>query len=371
MTKARYIMIGGFLGAGKSTSVIRLAHHLHSQGLRVGLITNDQGAGLVDTALMQSHGFPVEEIAGGCFCCRFTSLMEAADNLSRESRPDVFIAEPVGSCTDLVASVSYPLRRIYGDSFAIAPLSVLVDPVRALRILGLEPGRAFSDKVIYVYQKQLEEADLIVVNKCDLLEPDRTERLRAALVARFPRAEVLICSARYTTGLEAWFERVTRSEQDSLETIHLDYDTYAEGEALLGWLNCTVEVSSRDPFPGDGLLSALAADVQRQLNTRGVEIAHLKMTLSPHDESGELAVINLVRNDFVPELSQSLSDPLETGQLIVNLRAEAAPGQLQAVVEEALVRCSKGTEGLILSIEHLEQFRPGRPQPTYRMATMA
>ena len=49
--------------------------------------------------------------------------------------------------------------------FRIAPLSVLVDPFRALRVLGVEDGRKFSPKVTYVYRKQLEEADYIVVNK--------------------------------------------------------------------------------------------------------------------------------------------------------------------------------------------------------------
>ena len=68
------------------------------------------------------------------------------------------------------------MRRIYGDDFAIAPLSVLVDPVRALRILGLEAGKSFSKKVVYIYQKQLEEAEIIVINKIDLLTPDRLER---------------------------------------------------------------------------------------------------------------------------------------------------------------------------------------------------
>ena len=136
--KARYLMIGGFLGAGKTTAVARLARRLTDQGRRVGLICNDQSSGLVDTALLRSKGFSVEEIAGGCFCCRFNSLLEAAGKLTRETRPDVFVAEPVGSCTDLVATVSYPLRRIYGDRFTIAPLSVLVDPERAERILGLE-----------------------------------------------------------------------------------------------------------------------------------------------------------------------------------------------------------------------------------------
>src|SRR3954454_4724314 len=132
----QYIMIGGFLGAGKTTSVGRLAEYLTGRGLKVGLITNDQGSQLVDTAMLSSRGFAVEEIPGGCFCCRFNSLVEAARKLSRETRPDLFIAEPVGSCTDLVATVTYPLRRIYGNEFTIAPLSVLVDPSRASRMLG-------------------------------------------------------------------------------------------------------------------------------------------------------------------------------------------------------------------------------------------
>src|SRR5207253_4535754 len=180
-SRARYIMIGGFLGAGETTSVARLAQQLTGQGLRVGLITNDQGSELVDTAMLRSRGFATEEIPGGCFCCRFNSLVEAAERLTTATRPDVFIAEPVGSCTDLVATVTYPLRRIYSDDFAIAPLSVLVDPIRALRIFGLESGSKFSEKVLYIYRKQLEEAELIVINKIDLLDSARLQSLHDAL----------------------------------------------------------------------------------------------------------------------------------------------------------------------------------------------
>ncbi|NDB77878.1 MAG: cobalamin biosynthesis protein P47K, partial [Verrucomicrobia bacterium] len=145
-------MLGGFLGAGKTTAVAKLAERLTAQGMRVGLITNDQGAELVDTAMLRSRGFATEEIPGGCFCCRFNSLVDAANKLTADSRPEVFIAEPVGSCTDLVATVTYPLRRMYGDQFLIAPLSVLVDPVRAQRVLGLTTGGQFSEKVLYIYR---------------------------------------------------------------------------------------------------------------------------------------------------------------------------------------------------------------------------
>ncbi|MFM7034672.1 MAG: GTP-binding protein, partial [Planctomycetia bacterium] len=136
-SKVRYVMIGGFLGAGKTTSILRFAEWLSARGLRVGLVTNDQGGGLVDTALAAARRLPVEEIAGGCFCCRFNSLVEAADALLRDTAPDVLLAEPVGSCTDLVATVSLPLEQIYGDRFTVAPVSVVVDPLRAERVLGL------------------------------------------------------------------------------------------------------------------------------------------------------------------------------------------------------------------------------------------
>ena len=360
--KARYIMIGGFLGAGKTTAVSRLARHLSEQGLRVGLITNDQGNQLVDTAMLASHGFPVEEISGGCFCCRFNSLMDAAKKLSIETRPDVFIAEPVGSCTDLVATVSYPLRRIYGDEFAIAPLSVLVDPIRAMRVLGLAEGGRFSEKVTYIYRKQLEEADLIVINKCDLVSAEQLAGLRSSLHENFPKATLFEISARQGTGLETWFTSITTGQQSVRPSMAVDYELYAEGEALLGWLNATVELSADAPFDGNAFL------MQARLSREGAEIAHLKMTLDPESSIGDLAVINLVRNDYVAELSQELQDSLEAGQLILNIRAEVAPEILRNAVKESLDHCAVENPSIRATLEHLEFFQPGKPQPTHRIA---
>ena len=364
-------MIGGFLGAGKTTAIARLAARLVAAGKRVGLITNDQGSALVDTAMLRSRGFATEEIPGGCFCCRFNSLVEAAGKLSAQTAPDVFIAEPVGSCTDLVATVTYPLRRLYGDHFSIAPLSVLLDPVRALRVLGLETGGQFSEKVRYIYRKQLEEADIIVINKRDLLGAPRLARLRGALQENFPAAGIFEVSARTGDGLEGWFDRVTADDQAAGAVMAVDYELYAEGEALLGWLNSTVEVTATAAFDGNAWLADLAADLQRRLNARGAEVAHLKMTLSPDEGLGGLAVVNLVRNDFVPELSQQLAEELRTGQLLINLRAEAAPEQLREVVLEAVAQSGAKQPGVKARLEHLEHFRPGKPVPTHRFTSLA
>jgi len=367
MNRANYIMIGGFLGAGKSTAILALARALDAEGKRVGLITNDQGANLVDTLKLRSRGFAVEEIPGGCFCCRFNTLTEAADRLDAASRPEIIIAEPVGSCTDLIASVSYPLRRIYGDRFRIAPLSVVVDPLRCLRVLGMGDGPGFSEKVTYIYRKQLEEADILVINKADLIDADQAQTLRAALGEQFPEKTILTVSARTGKGLDRWFAAILSGEQSGGETMALDYRIYAEGEALLGWLNATVVLTAEGEVDGDALLADLAERIALHLSFDDVEIAHCKMTLSPEDGSNELAVLNLVGSARKVELAQSLSDPLDRGQLIVNLRAEGDPEQLSAALRTGLDTINASDQGVRLELEHHESFKPGEPQPIYRM----
>lgn len=367
MPEARYIMIGGFLGAGKTTAVLRIAEQLAASDLRVGLITNDQSYGLVDTAMLESHGFPVQEITGGCFCCKFNSLIAAAEKLTDVARPDVFLAEPVGSCTDLKATVDYPLRRMYGDDYSVAPLSVLVDPIRALRILGLEEGRNFSARVTYIYRKQLEEADFILINKIDLVSPERLRALEEALAKEFPSATILAISARDGTGVSRWIKMLSSRRARTGSSMEVDYDLYAEGEALLGWLNATLQLSSDVEFDGNRLLLDLASDIAARLEKSGAEIAHLKLTLTPAEHGNDIAVANLVASEKQPELSHSLYEPLEEGELILNLRAEADPELLRDAVESAVASLrEQGPCGIV--VEHLEHFRPGRPVPTHRLA---
>jgi G3E family GTPase len=366
MAQARYIMVGGFLGAGKTTAILQIAERLKVEGRRVGLITNDQSIGLVDTAMLGAHDFPVEEITGGCFCCKFNSLLEASQNLTRDAQPDVFIAEPVGSCTDLKATVSYPLRRMYGDDYSIAPLSVLVDPIRAMRILGLEKGKNFSEKVIYIYLKQLEEAEIIVVNKCDLLTEAQLDALTAALKSRFPGKQIQHVSARQGTNLDGWMQSIASGELARGQSMDVDYDIYAEGEALLGWMNATATLQADEAFDGNAFLKQLAGELLKRLQAESAEVAHLKMTLTP-EEGNDLAVLNLVRNDVQPELSHTLAEPLQAGELIVNLRAEVAPQFLRDATVQALETVAK-TAKLSAEVDHLEAFRPGRPKPTHRLA---
>lgn len=361
-----YVMIGGFLGAGKTTAMLQCARRLTDLGRRVGLITNDQGSDLVDTRLLRGQGFRVEEIAGGCFCCRFTSLVEAARRLAEVEPPDILLAEPVGSCTDLVATVALPLRRLHGDWFSIAPVSVLVDPFRARRILGLDPGPRFSDRVRYIYRKQLEEADVIVINKADRLEAAHREGLQGALTRQFPHARQFVISAREGTGLESWSDHVLSADQQPRALMDVDYGAYAEGEARLGWLNAGFAITGTGPWDGNALLRELGASLRASCAQAGIEVAHLKMTLESTGSFPDIGVLNLVQNDTEPELAFVLHEPLIHGQLTLNLRAEAAPALMETTVRAAVHQSVSSLSDAKADENHLQAFQPARPEPTHR-----
>ena len=146
--------------------------------------------------------------------------------------------------------------------------------------------------------------------------------------------------------MTAWFDRLNSGEAGTRAAMEIDYDIYAEGEALLGWLNATVQLSAANEFDGNLFLRKLAGEMQSALSGCGAEVAHLKMTLDPEGALGDLAVINLVRNDFVPELSQELADPLEAGELIVNIRAEVPAELLRDVLEQSLAAAAASDPGI-------------------------
>src|SRR3989441_9779429 len=94
--RLRFVMVGGFLGAGKTTALARLARFYMDRGQRVGLVTNDQAQDLVDTNSLRAQGFSVEEVPGACFCCKFDELVDKVGALEASQRPEVILAEPVG-----------------------------------------------------------------------------------------------------------------------------------------------------------------------------------------------------------------------------------------------------------------------------------
>jgi len=358
--RTRLILAGGFLGAGKTTLLAKAAERLARAGRRVGLITNDQAANLVDTSLLEGEGASVREVSGGCFCCRFDDLIAALKGLMRGS-PDIVIAEPVGSCTDLSATVLQPLKKIYGQLFRVAPFSVLVDPVRLRESLGPDGGSRFPESVTYIFRKQIEEADLVVLNKADTLSSVERADLLRLISTHLPGTPALPLSARTGEGVDAWLERILADAPAGQRIATVDYDTYAEGESVLGWLNATAMLRAAAGADWRAFALDLLAKLRNDLRARGGEVAHVKLLL----EAGSGRILaNLVRTDADPYVTGSISSATAEVTLVLNARVGIDPADLRATVESCL-RAAAG-DRIGVTIGAIESFSPARPRPTHR-----
>jgi hypothetical protein len=201
-----------------------------------------------------------------------------------------------------------------------------------------------------------------------LLDANRLKALRERLGEEFPGKTILDVSVRTGAGIKEWFASLDATAPGSGKAMDIDYDVYADGEALLGWMNATVNVRANEEFDANALLQMMASEMKNGL--ADAEIAHLKMTFSPDDSlAGEIAALSVVRSDIVPELNLKLDAPVHAGQLIVNCRAEGSPEVLRRALGDAVDAIQHAFPGLAGKIEHVEQFRPGRPTPTHRLQT--
>ncbi len=367
MSTIRFIMLGGFLGAGKTTTIARLARAYQDQGLKVGIVTNDQAADLVDTHLLRSQGFDVGEVAGACFCCKFNDLTDTIGQLEAAQKPDVVLAEPVGSCTDLVATVMQPILSLYGEKFDVAPYGVLLKPSHGRRILSGAANAGFSPKAAYIFKKQLEEADFIVLNRIDELSQQEVDELARLIEAERPGVPLVRISARTGEGFDALLEMLDQRGAFGRNILDIDYDIYAEGEAELGWLNANVRVSGPQEFSLDDLLMDLVGRLRTSLDAAGAETAHLKAIGLWEGFHG---VANLVSRDTPAVLSLASDCRTRLADVVVNARVATSPEELEKHVHDA-VQAAAAKVGAQAAVKQVQCFRPGRPTPTHRYSAAA
>ncbi|UCF92237.1 MAG: hypothetical protein JSW39_28890 [Desulfobacterales bacterium] len=361
----KLIFAGGFLGSGKTTALAALAKRLIERRLRVGFITNDQSENLVDTIIVKQMlkelGVPVEEVVKGCFCCKFDELIEHVEKILVHD-PDVLMGEPVGSCTDFVAAVANPIKIRYQNAFRFAPFSILVDPDRVRALMLSETKTRFPEEVSYLFRKQMEEADIIVLNKIDLLPDQEIHRLLAAIGKSCPGQGLMAVSAKEGTGMNAWLETLLSGRPGANTVLsQIDYDRYATAEAVLGWLNAAVTVSARNPFDTREFVHTLASELQEALKTKDAEIGHLKFVIT---SGGKSMWANLTHLASAPSINGEQLGRLSRATLIVNARVRLEPEELETIVRDALSRLS-AARGVRCEIDDLQCFSPAYPEPVH------
>ncbi len=171
-------IITGFLGAGKTTLLNRLLHADH--GLRVAVLVNDFGAVNIDSQLVVGVDGDTVSLANGCICCtiRGDLINATLGLLNRPEPPQYLIVETSGVSDPLEVALTFKaMKRIRLDSV----LTVL----DAEQILTLE--REFAVLAL----NQVGMADIVILNKVDLVTEPQLEKVRAYIRSIIPKSRII------------------------------------------------------------------------------------------------------------------------------------------------------------------------------------
>ena len=185
----KILIISGFLGSGKTTSVVKIGKYLKDRGYTIAVLVNDVADVGVDGQVINENGLESKEMPRGCICCTLKYALEGNIALIQaESDPDILIIEPTG--------VAFPDRikeqiekMDFGPEVTMGPIISLID--------GSKFGQIMEHSE-YAATKQMENADLIVINKIDLMKDTEIGAVENIVRNINPDADVFAMSLKNT-----------------------------------------------------------------------------------------------------------------------------------------------------------------------------
>ncbi|MCX6236870.1 MAG: hypothetical protein NTY07_04805 [Bacteroidia bacterium] len=166
-------------------------------------------------------------------------------------------------------------------------------------------------------------------------------------------------SAKTGDGIDEWLKEVLNRTDAGQRLAEVDYDIYAEGEAVLGWLNSTIELSG-EQTDCDAFARNLMQNLSQQFDSSKASVAHVKIILEAGDN---FLISNLTGLNNTLNFRGSAETSSEA-RLTLNARVEMNPEDLEQIVRKTLKESVKGN--LKVKIIALRCLSPGRPNPTFR-----
>jgi G3E family GTPase len=207
------MLIGGFLGAGKTTFV---TEQLLAAGKKVAVLVNEFGkAGIDGETIRLGGGIEVVELPGGCICCsQRDGLVAAILKIAEEIVPDLLLIEPSG-----VAELSELLQVLSAPSLAgVIDLSAVITIIDAETFLEFSEPEAFG----LFFLDQVRCADLILINKCDLVSSEHLEAIEERIAQSNPGAVTVRTSFCRIDGPLPEFDSHPRSPRQTPQPLDLD-----------------------------------------------------------------------------------------------------------------------------------------------------
>ena len=336
MDKIRFMVVSGVLGAGKTTTMIALAEHMNKTFGETAIIANDLGANLVDTNLTQTSGCTVAEIASGCICYQMDNTVDQIRRL-RDKDGAVFVMSDIPGCgVGALDHVYHRLATDNADEFTLSPFTVVVDPERLRMIMPERADINLPEELVYLLKLQLEEADLVVLNKADLLAPEDVERYVDFLHAACPDIPVMVISALERTGIEELAEFIATHETALKNFSVRNNQEFADAEAKLTWYNRRLYLKTNDGGKIDcnAVVDDLIESIRMGLIEKKRNVPHLKTFAT--SGNGDFNKASLIGVDYDVEYAQQFLRPHKNLRMIVNARAVCESRPLARLMDDAL-----------------------------------
>ena len=329
--KTRMLVLGGYLGAGKTTMAVNLAKTMKERyGKSVSIIMNDQGDVLVDTEYSKDAGFDTRDIMGGCFCTNFDKFVSSARTLVTTGKPDVIIAEPIGTSTNIMSSVVAPMRALHPDEFSIAPFTVVVDCVRALGILSEKKERK-EDTVDIIPAHQIREAEIVILSKADLVDKDTVAKIRSEIDGILPGIRIIESSSVDLRNIDEIVKIILSDEVSEKAPTGEQNKGFAFEKAKLGWYSGTYDIVPSGDVDMYSLETDLMRGVAAEYDVKS--IVHVKVLIESPESAAKMSMVEeTIQVDGIYG-SRFIKT---SGKLVLNARVISPPKKLEEVMNKLI-----------------------------------
>ena len=190
-------ILGGFLGSGKTSLLMKLATMFSERKAKVAILVNESGEIGVDGATLKAQGYDAMELPSGCiFCSLSGTLQTALKNIKNDIDPDVIIIEPTG------LALPHKVKELVRISMIEEDADVIIG------ICAIQRFRDLIKKKEESFTRQMQGSEFILINKADVAQPGEIEDATAWLSERFPNKPIIPVSVKDGTNLEKVYEPI-------------------------------------------------------------------------------------------------------------------------------------------------------------------
>jgi G3E family GTPase len=344
-------LVGGFTGSGKTTAIEKAREILAENNVITSAYSDKEEeyfrADCPKNDFNEFNDFDesFEKVTGGCFCCNYTDLDSQIDKLKNESG-SVLFGDYGGTCTNLISTLLKPLKDYKGAEIELANFSTFVDAKLLLfHLKGMRVPLSLDSK--YIWDRHLEESEILIINKIDLLQADDLEDLKKLAKQAFSLKKLLFQNSLDKDSVRQWVELISTSKTSE----------NAENDRFYGnniaWLDEEIQIVTEDDSAIEVAYDFMHK-VSNDLVDRGLTIEHLKFLLYDDNQALKLNYTQFL-NGYTAELQEYEKN--NTADLLMNARIQTSHAELRKFLFDLLsqFKSKKGVKIVEKFISYFEK----------------